>query len=48
MKYIEAPKELNEDHGVSVPAIFLAGGITDCPDFQKEMVEKLKDQSVLY
>lgn len=32
MTYIEAPEEWS-DHG---PAIFLAGGITDCPDWQAD------------
>ncbi len=39
MNYIEAPNEY-EDKDTS---IFLAGGIIGCPDWQKEMVEKLKD-----
>lgn len=39
MKYIEAPNRL-----VRIPkSIFLAGGISGCPDWQKEMVELLKD-----
>jgi hypothetical protein len=27
--------------------IFLAGGITNCPDWQKELIEKLKDVNVI-
>ncbi len=43
MQYIEAPQvyEGNE------PSLFLAGGITDCPDWQKEMVAKLQDVSLV-
>lgn len=37
MKYIEAPEEW-DGHG---RAVFLAGGITDCPDWQTEMVEMM-------
>ena len=39
MQYIEAPEVYNGDK----PSLFLAGGITGCPDWQKEMVAKLKD-----
>jgi len=39
MNYIQAPNEYN-GKGKS---IFLAGGITNCRDWQKEMIEKLKD-----
>ena len=42
MNYIEAP---NEYEGKDV-SVFLAGGITGCPDWQKEMVDKLKDLSI--
>ncbi len=36
MKYVEAPSAENFEHGV-----FLAGGITGCPDWQTEMVRIL-------
>src|SRR5215472_15561721 len=39
MQYIEAPHAY---YG-NAPSLFLAGGITDCPDWQKEMVAKLQD-----
>src|SRR3954464_2254024 len=39
MRYIEAPAEW-DGYG---PSVFLAGGITDCPDWQTEMVELLAD-----
>lgn len=43
MRYIEAPQQYNlYDTDTSV---FLAGGITGCPDWQQEMVEVLKDTS---
>jgi len=41
MIYIEAPKDVQVPAG-SV-AIFLAGGITNCPDFQAEICGKLKN-----
>lgn len=43
MKYIEAP----EKHYTGEISIFLAGGITNCPDWQKEMVELLKDLDIV-
>jgi hypothetical protein len=43
MKYIEAP----EIYRVGKLSIFLAGGITNCPDWQSEMVELLKDLDVV-
>ena len=41
MRYIEAPfyYELLPNQ----PKVFLAGGITSCPDWQSEFVEKVKD-----
>jgi hypothetical protein len=45
MRYFEAPREY-----VPVPgqtAVFLAGGITDCPDWQAEMVELLSDTDLV-
>ena len=42
MKYVEAPDEFwgNEK------SLFLAGGITGCPDWQQEVVEALKDELI--
>ena len=39
MKYIEAPQE----YAGNEPSIFLAGGISGCPDWQVEMVAKLSN-----
>lgn len=40
MRYIEAPNEFNPDGSVSV---FLAGGITNCPDWQSVIRYALRD-----
>jgi len=43
MKYVEAPEEFeNRD-----TTVFLAGGISGCPDWQKEFVEMLKYTNVV-
>jgi hypothetical protein len=39
MHHIEAPQTYNGN----ATSLFLAGGITNCPDWQKDMIEKLKD-----
>ena len=39
MRYIEAPHVYDGNE----PSLFLAGGITACPDWQQEMVAKLQD-----
>ena len=39
MQYIEAPQTYDGNEA----SLFLAGGITGCPDWQKEVVAKLKD-----
>jgi hypothetical protein len=39
VEYIEAPTE----YAGTEPAVFLAGGITDCPDWQAEARELLDD-----
>ena len=41
MKYIEA---LEEHQPGVLPAVFLAGGITGCPDWQREIVDLLGDE----
>ena len=40
---IEAPNEVYSLENSENKKIFLAGGITNCPDWQTEMIEKLKD-----
>jgi hypothetical protein len=44
MKYIEAPNDYKI--GVEETSIFLAGGITDCPDWQQEMKDLLAGTSL--
>jgi Nucleoside 2-deoxyribosyltransferase like len=43
MHYIEALQMYNGKE----TSLFLAGGITGCPDWQKEMIEKLKDSPLV-
>jgi hypothetical protein len=38
MTYVEAPNTFNG----SGPSIFLAGGITQCPDWQAQLIEQIK------
>jgi hypothetical protein len=40
---IQAPNEIYSLENNNNVKIFLAGGITNCPDWQKEIIEKLKD-----
>ena len=42
MKYIECPEVYKENN----PSLFLAGGITNCPNWQKELIELLKDTNL--
>ncbi len=44
MKYIESPDYYSKTDKM---AIFLAGGITDCTDWQLEMVNLLKDLDII-
>lgn len=44
-EYIEAIDELK--HASNLPSIFLAGGITGCPDWQAEMTEMLDPLDIL-
>lgn len=44
MKYIECPSRLDYKEGAL--SLFLAGGITGCPDWQKEAVDRLSDLPV--
>ncbi len=44
MEYIEAPEyKFSKDK----KSLFLAGSITDCPDWQKDVIEKLKDLDII-
>ena len=43
MKYVEAP----ERYYTGEVGLFLAGGITNCPDWQQEMRELLKDLDIV-
>jgi Nucleoside 2-deoxyribosyltransferase like len=45
MIYVEAPNF--PSNLPQLPSVFLAGGITGCPDWQSEMVEKLKDEDLI-
>ena len=42
MQVITAPEPIPENP--DVPTIFLAGGITNCPQWQNEIIELLKDE----
>ena len=49
MKYIEAPTELTGEvlnYGTT-DSLFLAGGITGCPNWQGEMVGMLQDEDLI-
>ncbi len=48
MRYIEAPQEFRASEGnkEGKVALFIGGGITNCPDWQQEMVKKLADLPV--
>ena len=42
MNLIVAPQKVNW-YKIKKPTVFLAGGITNCPEWQDEIIEKLKD-----
>jgi hypothetical protein len=44
LRYVEALEEFEPG---TLPAVFLAGGITGCPDWQREVVALLQDESVV-
>ncbi len=44
MIYIEAP---NYEFDPAKKSVFLAGGITDCPDWQTDIVKQLQDQDIV-
>lgn len=43
MKYVEAPNRTS----MALFSVFLAGGISGCPDWQKEFVDKLRDTDLI-
>ncbi len=43
MIYIESPTRLSRSRHGQGKALFLAGGITDCPDWQQEMRQRLEN-----
>jgi hypothetical protein len=47
-KIVEAPNKYSAEEesfwlGRNLISLFLAGGITDCPDWQQDLIEKIKD-----
>jgi hypothetical protein len=44
LRYVEAPDEYEPG---PLPAVFLAGGITGCPDWQREVVGLLREEAVV-
>jgi len=44
MNYIEAPEEFERGEDLTV---FLAGGISNCPDWQQDFVDMLKDTDLI-
>ena len=47
MIYVEAPNYIPKEYIRTKPSVFLAGGITGCPDWQKVVVEELKDLDII-
>lgn len=49
MEYFEAPDEysLSRSRSLKETSVFLAGGITDCPDWQAVMVDLLSDTDLV-
>jgi hypothetical protein len=45
MRYIEALENL--ESAADVTSLFLAGGITGCPDWQQELVQLLRDTDLI-
>lgn len=46
-RYVEAPEQYWWDLPKKEKSIFMAGGITGCPDWQKEMRSLLEDTSLI-
>lgn len=44
---ITAPDDVYSIETMRLPKVFLAGGITNCPDWQKEMIKLLSDQNIV-
>lgn len=40
--YVEAPEELPTGADLLQPSIFLAGGITNCPDWQQDAIRRIE------
>ena len=47
MRYVEAPERLRRRRPGDGPVVFLAGGITDCPDWQAEARKLLDDTDLV-
>lgn len=48
MQVLECPQDYKpRSHGLLDVLIFLGGGISNCPDWQKEMIERFKDEEKL-
>lgn len=45
MHYLEAPEEL--EYPLDHTSVFLAGGITNCPNWQQQMVDLLRDTDLI-
>ncbi len=46
MIYLEAPNPIKEEDKTKTK-VFLGGGITDCPNWQKEATEMLEDKDIV-
>lgn len=46
MKYIECPNVLENEE--TLKSLFVAGGITNCPNWQKQFAELLKNEDVAF
>lgn len=47
---VEAPNHINANPGTSLffkPSVFLAGGISSCPDWQKDVIESLSNDDII-
>jgi len=47
MKYIEAPNTIREEKAPQAKTLFLAGGITGCPDWQQVIVSMLQNVDLI-
>lgn len=46
MKYLEAISKISHDHLSTDPFVFMAGGITGCPDWQQEIRRMLEGTQI--